>query len=120
MRAGRGPHACGCEHVLDAERYAGEGAGIAARKRCIRLYRHRLRLVRRFQHERIERARLAHRRHMRVGQRDGGKFPLAQQVAGLSQRQRGEIAHREPGSSQRKGFGCEGRPPTCLMRILGR
>ncbi len=94
-----GAHALGREHVLDAERDAGERAALAFRELCVGRFGHRARPLRRLQHDGIERTRLVDGGKMCVGKLEGGDLFLTQLVARLRERQRGRIGHSDGGSS---------------------
>src|SRR4029077_8191833 len=102
--AGRGANARSAEQILDAKRHALERTALAFGEPRIGRACHLVRLLRRFQHERIERTRLLDRGEMRIGEFGRGKLLLAQSGARLRQCERGEVGHSAVGSSQENGF----------------
>ena len=81
VRAGGGAHACGAEHVLDAERDAGERAALAVRQRRIGTCRHLARPLRGLENEGVERTCAAHCSDVGLGEFRRRNFPLAQETS---------------------------------------
>ncbi len=89
------------------------------RKPRVRRARHVARVVRRLLHEGIERARGFDRADMGVGQLERGDVFLAQTLAGLGERQRGQVGHDQSQMNLFFGsvfFSSEGE--CCRIRIV--
>ena len=80
VRARRGAHTFGAEHVLDRERNAFQRAGFACRDARVGGLGHRAGALRRLQHIGVERARLLDRGKMRVGKLRRREFLLLEAV----------------------------------------
>jgi hypothetical protein len=93
MAAGLGVDAAGGEQILDAERDALQRAACAARQFRVAGFRHGERLVGRLGHVGVERASPLHRRQ--IGARQLGRAAgfLRQRLAGLGDRQFGQVGH---------------------------
>jgi hypothetical protein len=92
------------KQILHAERQPFERPALAFRQPRIGFQRHGAGAIRRLQHESVGHARLFDRGDVGFGQFSRRKFAVAQRIARLRERKRGESLHPAVGSSHENGL----------------